>query len=30
VSGADYILVNGLGGWNTHATTLVIGEKKWT
>ncbi|ACP37624.1 thiolase family protein [Saccharolobus islandicus] len=28
VSGADYILVNGLGGWNTHATTLVIGEKK--
>ncbi|TRM79803.1 acetyl-CoA acetyltransferase, partial [Sulfolobus sp. F3] len=28
VGGADYILINGLGGWNTHASTLIIGERK--
>ncbi|QGA68954.1 thiolase family protein [Sulfolobus sp. E11-6] len=28
VKGADHILVNGLGGWNTHATTLILGEGK--
>lgn len=28
VSDVNYVLVNGLGGWNTHATTLIIGEGK--